>query len=87
MALTEVIQAAVKANKAIIGYNETINYIKTNNPKLIVVANNLPLSLRKEIEHNMNITKGKLEVINGTSKELGVICGKPFPISALAIKG
>ncbi|MBI2084255.1 MAG: 50S ribosomal protein L30e [Candidatus Aenigmarchaeota archaeon] len=87
MVLTEEVQEAIKSNKAIIGYNETITYIKTNKPRLIVVSNNLSSNVRKELEHNTKISKVKLETFDGTSRELGVICGKPFPVSALVIKG
>jgi len=43
--------------------------------------------LRKEIEQNAKVGSMKLEVFNGTSRELGTFCGKPFPVSALVIKG
>lgn len=87
MDVTEDVQQAVKANKAIIGYRESLSYIKTSKPKLIVMSNNLPSSARKEIEHNSKISKIKLETFGGTSRDLGVICGKPFPVSTLVIKG
>ena len=86
MALTVDIQSAIKSNRAVIGYNESLNYIKTNTPKMIIVANNLPISIRKEIEHNAKISKTKFEVFDGTSRELGVICGKPFPVTTIIIE-
>lgn len=86
MTLEEIIRSAIKSNRAVIGYNESIKYIKSNQPKIIVTAKNLPISLRKEIENNLKLSKTKLEVFNGTSLELGVICGKPFPVSALVIQ-
>ena len=86
MVLTNDIQSAIKSNKVIIGYNESTNYIKTNTPKLIIVANNLPISIRKELEHNAKISKTNFEVFDGTSRELGVVCGKPFPVTTIIIK-
>ena len=86
MGLTEDIQAGIKSKKAVIGYNESIQYLKTNSPKMIIVANNLPLSVRQEIEHNSKIGKVKLEIFEGTSRELGVVCGKPFPVTTIIIK-
>ena len=87
MPLAEDIQSAIKLKKTIIGYNESINYIKVNKPKIMVVANNLPVNRKKEIEYNAKISETKLEIFNGTSRELGVVCGKPFPVSILVIKG
>lgn len=86
MSLTEDVQAAIKSNKTIVGYNESVSYIKTNTPKIIIVANNLPLSIRQELEHNAKISRAKFEIFDGTSRELGVICGKPFPVTTIIIK-
>lgn len=87
MNLTATIQEAIKSNKAIIGYRKTIRFIKMNSPKLIVVAKNIPEKMREEIEYNAKLSDIKIEIFNGTSKELGVICGKQFPIATLVIKG
>lgn len=78
---------ALKENKVVIGYRESLDFIKSNKPKLIVIAKNIPESRKKEIEHNAKIFGLELVEFEGSSKELGVICGKPFPISTLVIKG
>jgi len=87
MNVQEMIQQALKSKNVIIGYKDSIKFIKLNTPKLIVISNNLPESLRKEMEHNAKVGNMKLEVFSGTSKDLGIFCGKPFPVSALVIKG
>lgn len=87
MSTQETIQEALKTKKAIIGYKDSIKFIKVNSPKLIVISNNLPESLRKEIEQNAKVSKAKLEVFDGDSRQLGIFCGKPFPVSTLVIKG
>jgi large subunit ribosomal protein L30e len=84
--LTLAIQDGVKSKKIIIGERETIRFIKVNSPKLIVTAKNISDQMRKEIEHNAKISNLKVEVFDGNSKELGMICGKQFPVSALVIK-
>ncbi|MEM5790545.1 MAG: 50S ribosomal protein L30e [Candidatus Aenigmatarchaeota archaeon] len=87
MDLIKEIQMALKENRVIIGYRESIDFIKSNKPKLVVMAKNVPENMRKEIEHNAKIFDLEVIVFEGSSKELGVICGKPFPISTLVIKG
>lgn len=87
MSLEDTIQAAVKTGKAVIGYRRSIKFIKINTPKLIVVAKNTPEKLRKEIEHNAKISGIKIDAFQGSSKELGIFCGKPFPVTTLVIKG
>jgi len=86
MSLTETIQSALKSGKVIIGYEESIKFIKISAPKLIVIAKNAPEKIKNEIEYNAKIAKIKVEIFDGNSKELGVICGKPFPVTALTIK-
>ena len=87
MSLTVTIQEAIKSKKIVIGYRNTVRFIKLKSPKLIVVAENIPRKMKEEIEHNSKVSNIKIETFSGTSKELGVVCGKQFPISALAIKG
>lgn len=84
--LNETIQSAIKVNKVIIGYRRSIRLIKTGSPKLIVIANNLPKKMKDEIEHNAKVGSVQVEIFNSSSKELGVVCGKPFPVSTLVIK-
>jgi len=86
MSLTEELQAAIKSGKAVIGYKESIKFIKLNTPKIIVVARNMPEKYRKDIDISAKASKVKLEVFDGGSKELGIICGKPFPVTTVVIK-
>lgn len=61
------------------GLAETKKSLKKGEAKLVVLANNCP---------NKNLVSGstpKVIVFNGTNVELGSACGKPFPISVLAI--
>lgn len=86
MALADEIRSAINSSKAIIGYRESIKFIKSNTPKSIVIANNIPDSVRKEIEEVARPSSVKVEVFDGDSVNLGVLCGKPFPISVIVIK-
>ena len=83
MNLVEQVKDAVASGKAILGFKESIKYIKLNKPKLVVIANNIPEEMKKDIIS----TKCKVEVFDGSSKELGTICGKPYPVSTVVIKG
>jgi large subunit ribosomal protein L30e len=87
MTLTENVQEAIKSKKIIIGYKKSVKFIKLNSPKIIVIAKNIPEKMRGEIEHSSKISDVKVEIFDGTSKELGILCGKEFPISTLVIKG
>jgi len=80
------VQAAVKAGAAVLGYKETIELIRNGSPKTAVVANNAPEARLAELSHDAKLSGVKLETFEGDSKELGLICGKPFPVMVLAIK-
>jgi len=80
------IQSAVKANNVIIGHKKSVEYIKNNSPELVVIANNIEEDKKRELEHDAKISGVRVEVFEGSSKDLGIICGKPFPISVLVIK-
>jgi len=84
--LNEEIKTALKANKAILGYRRSIRFIKLNRSQLIVMANNVPEQIKSEIEHVAKLSDSKFEIFNGNSRDLGIFCGKPFPVSVLTIK-
>jgi large subunit ribosomal protein L30e len=86
MDLTDIIKTRTKENRVILGYNTVMKSIKNGNPELIVVANNLPDDRRKIIEHNAKIAKIELKEYSNDSVNLGLVCGKPFIVSVLAIK-
>lgn len=77
---------ANKAGNIILGFKECSKFLKSGKPKLVVIANNLNENIRKKIEYNAKIAGVRLEVIDRGSKELGILCGKPYPVSVLIIK-
>jgi len=86
MQIEATIKDALKARKVILGFRQCIKFIKVNEPKLIVIAKNIPESMKKEIEHNAKVSGAEFEIFDGGSKDLGIICGKPYPVSTIIIK-
>jgi len=84
--LLDQLKDALSKRNVIIGSKRTIKYLRLGNVKLVVLAKNCPENIRKDIEHYTKISKLKVEEFNGTAKQLGVFCGKPFPIATLGIK-
>ncbi|MEM5815611.1 MAG: ribosomal L7Ae/L30e/S12e/Gadd45 family protein [Candidatus Aenigmatarchaeota archaeon] len=82
MSLVEKIKEAMKENKIVYGYREVLKFIRNNNVELVILANNAPEKIKKTIL-NSNI---KVEIFEEGSKKMGTICGKPYPISVIAIK-
>jgi len=81
------IRKGIKENKIIFGYKKVIKALKQSNLKLVILASNVPENIRKDIEYNSKLSGVKLKVSKKTNKDLGVLCGKPFSVSVLGIKG
>jgi len=84
--LLDQLKNALKEKNVIIGSRRTLKYLKLGNVKLVVISNNCPESIRKDMEYYAKMSKIKVEEFDGSAKQLGVSCGKPFPIAALSIK-
>ena len=86
MAIEAEIRSAVKSDSAIIGYRESMKAMKSGGAKTVIVSNNIPDAMSAEIKHNAKVGGAELEVFEGSTKDLGTACGKPFPVSVLVIK-
>ena len=82
-----IVKNALKKGSAILGFKESIKFLKINKAKLVIIAENMPEEMKKDIDHLCKLSKTKIRVFEGTSRELGVVCGKPYPISTIVIKG
>jgi len=83
MKLDEEIKKNLKEGKVIIGFKESLKYLKRNKAKMVIIANNIPEEMRKKLE----ISADNIKIFNGSSKELGTLCGRPHPVSTIVIKG
>ena len=72
---------AVKTGKVIIGANRTVDAATEGTAKVVVLASNCP----EDIKNKVQATNVPVLEYEGTSVELGPICGKPFTIAAMAI--
>jgi large subunit ribosomal protein L30e len=86
MDLEKTIKENLKEDKVIIGFKSVIKILKKGNPQMIVLANNIPEENKKIIIHNAQISNVEIKEYQNDSVNLGLVCGKPFPISVLAIK-
>ncbi|AKB50297.1 LSU ribosomal protein L30e [Methanosarcina barkeri str. Wiesmoor] len=72
---------AVKTGKVIVGANRTMDAAADGSAKMVVLASNCP----EEIKTKVQETNVPVLEYEGTSVELGPVCGKPFTIAAMAI--
>jgi large subunit ribosomal protein L30e len=83
--ITKDIRLAVDSGKAALGMNSVVGSIKDNTAKLVIVASKSKKETLQDIEHVARISDIKVITFEGTSMELGAVCGKPFSVSAVSI--
>ena len=86
MTLRDEIKNAIENDKILIGTKRIIKNIKTKDLSLVIVASNCPEETKKDIKKYSEISEIKVEEFDGTGKQLGTFCGKPFSIATIAIK-
>lgn len=81
MDIEKALKNTIKSGKVYLGSNRTIKAIEQKKAKLVIIASNCP----EEFEENLKKSKVHLYKYKGTNHELGTVCGKPFPVSTLAV--
>lgn len=82
---TEIIKRVVENGKVRIGSRSVSKELNSGKPKLVVISANCPKGAREEIEGKAKAANTPVYGYKGTSLELGEVCRKPFPISAMAV--
>lgn len=85
--LKDDISSVIKTGKVVIGSKRAIKTLLIGNPKLIILSSNCPDNVREEIIYYSRLSEIPYSIIKDDSIELGSICGKPFPVSAIGIVG
>lgn len=80
----KILRTVVKTGKYIIGAKEVLKSIKGS--KMIIYSSSLSKDKVSEVVDICKSLSIPCMEFKGTSIELGKVCGKPFPISAIAIK-
>ncbi|MCZ7392254.1 MAG: 50S ribosomal protein L30e [Candidatus Methanoperedens sp.] len=77
--ISKVLRKVLTTGKVVIGGRQTLDAVKNGKAQVVVLSSNC-------LPETVNEMKG-VPVINypGTGVDLGVACGKPFAITALAV--
>ncbi len=86
MIMEKEIKEALKAKKLVMGSNSVIRGVKTGHIKTVVHASNFPENSMADLKHYKQLGGITLEKFDGTSKQLGELCGKPFNILVVGLK-
>jgi large subunit ribosomal protein L30e len=79
------LKIAIKTGDVYFGFKQALKASKTGQAKLVILSLNCPLSFRNEIQNISAISNLPIYSFNSSSKDLGLACGKRFPVSVMAI--
>jgi large subunit ribosomal protein L30e len=80
------IRMAVKTGKVGFGSKDAIASTGSARAKLIILAKNCRDTDREDIMHSAEQSEIPIYVFQGSSLDLGAVCEKPFPISAIVVR-
>jgi large subunit ribosomal protein L30e len=80
--LAHALKVALETGRVKIGLSETLAATKANKARLVIVARTCP---DPKLASGRQIGKAPVYHYDGTAVDLGQACGRPYPISAMAI--
>ncbi len=84
--VNKAIETAVKTGKVFLGAKKAVENAKLGRARLIVTASNCPKSIIEEIMYYGKLSEVPVSIYKGSSIDLGAVCGKPYPVSALTVR-
>jgi large subunit ribosomal protein L30e len=82
MDLAHALKVALQTGQVRIGLTETLASAEAKKARLLIVAKSCP---EPKLTKERRFDRIPIYHYDGTAVELGAACGKPFPISALAV--
>lgn len=83
--LSSALRLTVETGKVEFGMKTGMKDALNGSAKLFVVAGNLPADTMSSVTKYASASGVPMILFDGTSMELGSICGKPFPISIVSV--
>ncbi|MCX8205904.1 MAG: 50S ribosomal protein L30e [Candidatus Micrarchaeota archaeon] len=85
MDIQKAIRMAIETGEVLLGSNQALRSLNAGKSKMLVLASNVPASEALGMRKRAKMAGVPVLEYAGTSKELGSVCGKPYPISAMSI--
>lgn len=79
------IRVAVDTGDVTLGSEKSIQSLKLGKGQLVIVAANSPKDIIEDVEYYSGLSEIPFYTYEGTSVELGSVCGKPFTVATLII--
>ena len=79
------LNSVARTGKVSFGSNSTIKHMVGGKGKLIIISENCAPMTYAQIKRYSELASIPVFVFKGSSNELGSVCRKPFPVSAMTI--
>ncbi len=80
------IRVAVDTGTVTLGSDKSVQALKLGKGKLVIIAGNCPEETREDVMYYSNLSDIPVYTYEGSSVELGSVCGKPFTVATLIIR-
>lgn len=80
------LKSALAKGNVLFGGRSVLKALKAGDPKIVFIASNCPDSIKQDIISCARISGANVETFEGTAKQMGIFCGKPFAIASLAVR-
>jgi large subunit ribosomal protein L30e len=80
------IRVAVDTGSVTLGSDKSLQALKLGKGKLVIIAKNCPKDIAEDVEHYSKLSDVPVYTYEGTSVELGSVCGRPYTVAPLIIK-
>ena len=79
------LRLALSTGKVQLGSKATVRELRRGRAKLAIVSSNCPRNAREVINNFGKLSEVPVMEHSKDSVDLGTLCGKPFPVSAMVI--
>lgn len=85
MNVEKAIRSAVDTGKVLLGEKEALRAVKKGEARLAIYAANCPAKIKEALLRDAKLVGIAAYEFQGTSLELGAVCGKPFLVAAMCV--
>ncbi len=86
MDVNKQIRMAVKTGRVEFGTKNALASVNAAKARLVILASNAAATERQDILYSAEQSEIPIYIFQGSSLDLGALCEKPFPVSALIVK-
>jgi large subunit ribosomal protein L30e len=84
--INKAIATAVKTGKVMLGGSNAAKNAKLGRARMIILSSNCPAVIRDDVNYYAKLSGIPVVIYKGNSIDLGMVCGKPFMVSALTVR-